>query len=639
MKHLILGTAGHVDHGKTSLIRALTGFDCDTHKEEQSRGITIHLGFTNISIDQDHQVGVIDVPGHKDFVNTMISGASGIDFVMLVIAADSGIMPQTIEHMKIMQLLNIKSGFIALTKIDLVDEDLLELAIAEIQEFTEGTFLENSNIIKVSAKSGQGLEDIKAEIVNQIDNTDERDLGLIFRMYIDRIFTSEGHGTIINGSVLSGKIHKQDELTLLPLRKDLRIRGMQKFHKEVDELKAGDRASLNVVGLKKSDFKRGMLITNYPREMSLLLDCVLDNFSANKLKLWTTVIFLSGTFKSKAKVHLIDCDELKENSRAIVQITLDTGSFFYYNDKYILRDTSNNYTIGGGRIIDAFPLKHRKRPKGLIEDLQKLAESDMKYLLLHEIEKSIDIENSRDLSLKLNIPEERVRDLANSLANEVAIIQQNDLEIYIILSHLNKIHNEIIKIVRHNQINNCLSEKGLEVSDIAKYLLSTKEKLDKNSIKIILDNMVDSKKLKITQNTYCPINHNPQDFTDLLNKRQDIIQYINSFKKEIPEEVTKENIKIKYNLKNQEFNSIMNSLIEMKRVLFYDNLYVSIQELEEILSKMKEEFKDQAFRIADFRDMLGTNRKIALYYLEIFDKLGITQRKDDYRNITKKNLI
>lgn len=639
MKHLILGTAGHVDHGKTSLIRALTGFDCDTHKEEQNRGITIHLGFSNIIFDEDHQVGIIDVPGHKDFVNTMISGASGIDFVMLVISADSGIMPQTLEHLKIMQLLQIKSGFIALTKIDLVDEELLELAIAEVQEFAEDTFLENCPIIKVSNKTGEGIDEIRQEIISQINKTDERDLGVIFRMYIDRIFTSEGHGTIVNGSVLSGKIKKDEDISILPLNKSLRIRGMQKFHQEVEEVKAGDRASLNIVGMKRNEFQRGMLITNTIRQHSPMIDCVLENFSNKILRLWTTVIFLSGTFKSKAKIHLIDCDELEPNNKAIIQLTLDIPGFFYYNDKYILRDTSNNYTIGGGSIIDAFPLKHRKRPHKLIQQLHRLAYSDLKYVLLNEIEKSIDIINSRELSYKLNLTQQVIQDFARSLTNQIAIIKQEDSELYILLSHLNKIHQEIIKIIRHYLINNSLSFKGLSVSDIAKYLILSKETLNKNSLKIILDSMVSSEMLTTADNTYILPSHTPENKSDLIKKRDLLYKQLNNYGYEIPEDARKEDLKTRYSLKNQDFNSVINSLIEQKKILFYDNLYFSIAVLESLLSLMKENFEDQEFRIAEFRDLIGKNRKIALYFLELFDKMGITQRHGDFRVITNKKII
>ncbi len=639
MKHLILGTAGHVDHGKTSLIRALTGYDCDTHKDEQARGITIHLGFTNIALDQDHQVGVIDVPGHKDFVNTMISGASGIDFVMLVIAADSGIMPQTIEHLKIMQLLNIKSGFIALTKTDLVDEELLELAIAEIQEFIQGSFLEDCNIINVSNKTGQGLDEIRQEIIHQIDTTDERDLGLIFRMYIDRIFISEGHGTIINGSVLSGQLGKEDKLTLLPLRKKLRIRSMQKFYQEVDELKAGDRASLNVVGLKKSEFKQGMLITNYEKDASNQLDCLFNNFSPNKIKLWTTVIFLSGTFKSKAKVHLIDCDELDSGKNAIVQITLDKAGFFYYNDKYILRDSSNNLTIGGGKIIDANPLNHRKRPQKLIDDLKKLSQDNLAYVLLHEIEKSIDIIDSEELSYRLNIKQEQVKLLAKSLSSNISSIKQKDREIYIVSQQLEQINKEILRMIKHFQVNNSLSDFGMTINDIAKYLVASNQKLNKASIKVILDDMIYKGKIKCVEDTYTLVDHDSSINSELIQKRDKILAYVDSFTKNIPEEVTKDFIIKKFSLKNQEYNSVINSLIENKQILFHENNYISVKDLNQILKEMITSFDDQAFRIADFRDLLGSNRKIALYYLELFDKLGITQRQDEKRIITKKNLI
>ena len=639
MKHLILGTAGHVDHGKTSLIRALTGFDCDTHTEEQTRGITIHLGFTHIAFDSEHQVGIIDVPGHKDFVNTMIAGASGIDFVMLVISADSGVMPQTVEHLKIMQLLKIKSGFVALTKTDLVDSELLELARSEVEEFTKGTFLENCPIINVSNKTGQGLEEIKHEIITQINKTEERDLGVIFRMYIDRIFTSEGHGTIINGSVLSGKLSKDDSISILPLNKSLRIRAMQKFHQEVNELKAGDRASLNIVGLKKSEFKRGMLITNVLRELSIMIDCTLENFSKKELDLWTTAIFLCGTFKSKAKIHLIDCDKFQPNASAIIQITLDVPGVFYYNDKYILRDTSNNYTIGGGTIIDAFPLKHRKRPQELIEKLNRLATGDLNLVLFNEIEKSVDIINSKELSNKLNIPEPNIKALAKSLTNQIAIINQDNVEIYIVDAHLKKIKTEIFTIIRRYLINNSLSSRGLTVSEIAKYLTLSKASLTKNSLILILSNMVTSQILKKSNETYILAEHNPEQNSKLRQLKDSVYKYIDSYGYEIPEDTTKDLLKVKYAVKSQEINSILNALVEENKILFYDNIYLSSSVLRRIHLLMKENFAEQEFRIAEFRDILGKNRKIALYYLELFDKLGITQRHEDFRVVTNKEMI
>ncbi|MBN1326426.1 MAG: GTP-binding protein, partial [Candidatus Cloacimonetes bacterium] len=209
-KHLIMGTAGHVDHGKTSLIRALTGFDCDTHKEEKQRGITINLGFTHLNLPDGNSIGIVDVPGHADFIKTMVSGACGLDLVLMVIAADEGIMPQTREHLLIMDQLEIKQGLIALTKIDLVDEDLQDLAKEEIAEFTRNSFLQDCPVIPVSIMNNVGVAQLIEAISNLTADTPERKSRGHFRMYIDRIFSQPGFGTIVNGSILSGEISRQE---------------------------------------------------------------------------------------------------------------------------------------------------------------------------------------------------------------------------------------------------------------------------------------------------------------------------------------------------------------------------------------------------------------------------------------------
>lgn len=638
MKHLILGTAGHVDHGKTSLVRALTGFDCDTHTEEQNRGITIHLGFTYLNFGPQHQIGVIDVPGHKDFVNTMISGASGIDFVMLVIAADSGVMPQTLEHLKIMQLLQIKTGFIALTKTDLVDEDLIELAKLEIDEFTENTFLADCPIIEVSTKTGEGLEAVKEEIIRQIDNTEQRDLKIIFRMYIDRIFTADGYGTIVNGTVLSGKLKKEDEIMILPNRKSIRIRGMQKFKQETSEIFAGDRASLNIVGLKRDEFKRGMLITNYDREESVLIDCVLENFSNKSLPLWSTVIFLSGTFRTNARVHLIDCDKLEPQGSALVQIDLDFPGILYYNDKFIIRDSSNDYTIGGGRVIDAFPLRHRKRPAHLIERMQMLASEDLRYVFLNEIEKSYDVVDSRELSLRLNLSQEAIKSLAAKVSDKVAIIQQNEKELYILNELQDKLNHEITTIIRRYHLQNSLSNLGPTLSDITKHITFSQGSLNKDVISIILGDLIQNKVVKKEAETYCLFDHTGDSNSPVAKKRDEVLKYIDDIGYDIPEDNTKEQIQKRFNLKGQEINSILNYLVENNQIIFYDNVYLSNTVLRKMYELLRTNFSGQEFRIAEFRDLLGTNRKIALYFLEIFDKKGITQRRDEVRVLTNKEM-
>jgi selenocysteine-specific elongation factor len=322
-KHVIMGTAGHVDHGKTALIRALTGFDCDTHQEEKRRGITINLGFTHLAIDDQNSIGIVDVPGHADFINTMISGAAGIDFVLLVIAADEGIMPQTYEHLEIMKLLQIKNGFVVLTKVDLVDDDLIELAMEEISEFKAGTFLENAPILPFSIVNNYGLEAIVSQIKSISDSVIPKSSEGIFRMYIDRIFSVQGFGTIVNGSVLSGKTSLQDDLFLLPENREIRIRNMQRHGKNVETIFAGDRGSLNIVGLKKNEFQRGMLLVNQPIKTTQLIDVRLSLFkNAKSLTVWNQVIFLLQTYKLMVKVHLLDKNSLRAGETAVAQLYL-----------------------------------------------------------------------------------------------------------------------------------------------------------------------------------------------------------------------------------------------------------------------------------------------------------------------------
>lgn len=638
MKHLTLGTAGHVDHGKTTLIKALTGFDCDTHSEEKNRGITIHLGFTSLKIDDEHHVGVIDVPGHKDFINTMIAGANGIDFVMLVVAADSGIMPQTEEHLKIIKLLGIKSGFIVLTKTDLVDEETIELAKEEIEEFTLGTFLENCPIIGFSAKDKSGLSEIKAEIINQINMVNERDLGVIFRMYVDRIFTSEGFGTVVNGTVLSGTITKDEPVMILPSKQNVRIRAIQHFKKEIDQLFPGDRASLNIIGMKKERFSRGMLITSEDRESSNMIDCTLENFSSKPIPQWSTVIFLSGTFKSKAKIHLIDTDEIKPDEQALVQLDLDKGGIFYYNDKFVIRDSSNETTLGGGRIIDVFPLKHRKRPQKLIDKLTLLAADDIKNVVLNEISKSINFVESNVLSLTLNITEQKILNVAQKLTDSISIIKKEKHELYIMKEFLENINTEILRIVRRNQLQNSLSDKGLTITDILKYVTYAKDRLDKKIIENILNELINEGKIIKNGNTYLLSSHNPNNNPNLIAVKDQVKNEIDNFGYNIPEDYSKEDIQKKFSLKGQEINSVLNFLIETNQILFYQEMYVSMKVLNDIYDILFASFEGKEFKIADFRDILGTNRKTALFFLEIFDKNSITVRNNDTRTLTGKTL-
>lgn len=394
MKHLIMGTAGHVDHGKTSLIKALTSVDCDTHQQEKERGITINLGFSHLDLPSGNSLGIVDMPGHKDFINTMVSGASGIDFVLLVIAADSGIMPQTREHFNIIQSLGVKKMIVALNKIDLVDEELADLAKLEIMEWLEESDFANSPIVGLSSTSKIGIEDLISEIEKLVPEIPSRSASSFFRMYIDRLFTVKGKGAVIAGSVLNGQITSDDDLFLLPGHDKLRIKGMHRHGKATKQIVSGDRAAINVSGLNKEEFQRGMLVSNQALETTQMIDAQIQLFpNVNKLKVWSNVILHAATFECQARLHLIDTDTLEAGKSGIAQLSLEREVVLLAKDCFVIRRSSGDETIGGGIIIDAQPLHHRKRTQKLVHQLQQLSEGILNegkvaHLLLLEVQKA-----------------------------------------------------------------------------------------------------------------------------------------------------------------------------------------------------------------------------------------------------------
>ena len=420
MKHLILGTAGHVDHGKTALVKALTGIDCDTHQEEKRRGITINLGFAHLPLPSGDTVGIIDVPGHRDFIHTMVGGASGIDIALLVVAADSGIMPQTREHLRIMEALGIKAGIIALTRIDLATPEMVECAREELQEFTSGTFLEKSPVVKVSSVTGSGIDKLKEAIAKVAAQVGDRPAREVFRMYIDRIFSVSGFGTVVTGSVLGGTLTAGASAWLMPTGRELRVRRIERYGQEVDKVVAGDRASLNLAGLSREEFERGMLISDRPLRITTLLDAKLRLFEAARpLERWSQALFLQGTYEAQARVHLLDCDHLSPLDEALVQIHLAHPGVAQFNDRFVLRSTSSDATIGGGAVLDATPLHHRRRPGNLVAGLQQLAGGSPAALIAAEVRKYPAGVLEPTLAGQLNLAPAEIRETAGLLPADI----------------------------------------------------------------------------------------------------------------------------------------------------------------------------------------------------------------------------
>ncbi len=375
MKNIIIGTAGHIDHGKTTLIKALTGRNTDRWEEEQRRGITIDLGFTYFDLPGGDRVGIIDVPGHERFINNMVAGVIGMDLVLLVIAADEGIMPQTREHMDILKLLGIEKSIIVLNKCDIVDEEWLELVEEEVKEELEGTFLERAPVVKVSAATGEGLENL-IELIEKMtrDEVVAKDVQTIPRLPVDRAFTLSGFGTIITGTLVSGTITKEDTLQMYPIGKECKIRSIQVHGQDKAECQAGQRVAINLSNVKKKEVRRGCVLA--PKDSMKntdLLDVklhVLDS-SMRVLTNHTRLHFFTGTSEILCRAVLLDQEEIGPGESGYVQLRLEEEIAVRRGDKFVVRFYSPMETIGGGVILEPNPKVKRRFQEQVIEELKR----------------------------------------------------------------------------------------------------------------------------------------------------------------------------------------------------------------------------------------------------------------------------
>ncbi len=375
MKNIIVGTAGHIDHGKTTLIKALTGRNTDRWEEEQRRGITIDLGFTYFDLKNGDRVGIIDVPGHEKFINNMVAGVVGMDLVLLVVAADEGIMPQTREHMDILGLLGIKKSILVINKCDLVDEEWLELVEEEIQEELEGTFLEGAPVVKVSAATGQGLDEL-TDTIQQLmsDEVVAKDTQTIPRLPIDRAFTLSGFGTIITGTLMSGTITREDVLEMYPIGKECKIRNIQVHGQNQDKCYAGQRVAINLSNVKKKEIRRGCVLApkNSMKNTDLLdvkLKVLEDSMriltNHERLHLYT------GTSEILCRAVLLDKEQIGPGEEGLVQLRLEEEIAVKRGDRFVVRFYSPMETIGGGIVLEPNPVRKKRFDAQAIEELKK----------------------------------------------------------------------------------------------------------------------------------------------------------------------------------------------------------------------------------------------------------------------------
>jgi selenocysteine-specific elongation factor len=379
MKHIVIGTAGHVDHGKTALIKRLTGIDTDRLKEEKERGITIELGFASLLLPGGQRVGIVDVPGHERFVKNMVAGAAGIDLVTMVIAADEGVMPQTREHLQICSLLGIRKGVVVITKIDLVDKDWLGLVREDIRAVLKGTFLGVAPIVPVSSVTGEGVPELITAIERSVYEVSESPEIGILRLPVDRVFTMKGFGTVVTGTLISGSVTVGEEIEIFPVGIHTKVRGIQVHNEAVRTAEAGQRTAVNLQGVDKDDIERGSVLANPGKlKKSNRLDCLYSHLSSSirKIKNRTIVRFHLGTSEIMARLILFGREDLGPKEHGFAQFVLDAPVTSVAGDRFVIRSYSPVTTIGGGVIVDPLPAKHKRMNSDLLKEFELLAGED-----------------------------------------------------------------------------------------------------------------------------------------------------------------------------------------------------------------------------------------------------------------------
>jgi selenocysteine-specific elongation factor len=433
MPNIIVGTAGHIDHGKTALVRTLTGIDPDRLKEEKERGITIDIGFANLRLDDHTTLGFIDVPGHERFIKNMLAGVGGIDLVILVVAADESVMPQTREHLDICSLLQIKQGLTVLTKIDAAEPELVDLVEVDVHEFLKGSFLAGAPVLRVSSKTGEGIPALVAMLADLARRTPQRDASRIFRLPIDRCFTMKGFGTVVSGTTVAGRVQRDQEVELLPQRRSARVRGIQVHGAAVDEARAGQRTALNLQRIELHDVERGMVVVppgvfKPTRAFDVHLT-LLDSAAAPILRR-KRIRFHVGTAELMGYAVLLGQETLEPGESCFAQILLEQPTFALPGDRFIVRQYSPMATIGGGEILDPQPARHRRSDRAVVERLRAFRDAPIETRLLGYVQEAdLHAIAVDEIVRRIGLPEQEARNCLMSLAaaGRVHVLGDNPL--------------------------------------------------------------------------------------------------------------------------------------------------------------------------------------------------------------------
>jgi selenocysteine-specific elongation factor len=636
MKHFIIGTAGHVDHGKTALIKAITGIDTDRLKEEKERGISIELGFASLTLPNGRTFGIVDVPGHERFIRNMVSGASGIDMVIMVIAADEGVMPQTREHLHICSLLGIKKGLVALTKVDMVAEEWLDLVNDDVHEFLKETFLEAAPVIPVSSITGAGIEellDALGRVASEIEG--ESDAG-IFRLPVDRVFTMKGFGTVVTGTLISGDIKLGEEVEILPPGVTAKVRGIQIHNQSATIAEAGQRTAINLQGVEKDTIVRGDVLAR-PRTLkpSIRLDVCMEYLSNNnrRLKNRNLVRFHVGTNEVIGRIILLDREDVEPGAKASAQVVLESPIVAMARDRFVIRSYSPVTTIGGGMIVDPLPKKHKRNSEKVNHEIDLLHDGTDTERAAIIIERSgIEGIGISELEMRTGIHQNILKDILGTLSSRKQVVVLDVDESRIISSSIyQNLQGRILLEMRayHERypLKEGISKEELRstagqfarprlfnmaVRELEKRgeIVVERENIRLSGHRVDLKGELEDMRSKIAQ-TYIDAGLTPPSIKELMEKF--------AGQRSLAESVI--NVMLKEG-----------SLIKINEDLYFH---------KEVLTRLREDYKSLLVRDgkatpASMKELTGLSRKFIIPLMEYFDITKLTIRAGDQRILREK---
>ena len=636
MKQIILGTAGHIDHGKTSLIKAITGTNTDRLKEEQKRGITIELGFASLDLPSGRHLGIVDVPGHEKFVKNMVAGATGIDIVTMVIAADEGVMPQTREHMEICALLGVRHGMVVLTKTDMVDEEWLELVTEDIRDFTMGTFLEEAPIVPVSSLTGEGIPHFIDELDALCKGVPERSSTGLFRLPVDRVFSMKGFGTVITGTLISGRVNVGDPIVIYPGRIASKVRGIQVHNQSRESAEAGMRTAINFQGLEKTAINRGdILAREGTLSPSYMVDLELHFLSSNRkpIKNRTQVRFHTGTSETMGNLILLDREELTPGETCPAQVRLDEPVSLIRDDRFVIRSYSPVRTIGGGKVLNPIPGKHKRFQQEIVDGLAGLIDAAPEDIIDHHARMAGPAGvNFSQLLLMTNLPAKALDAAVGAMLNSQTILladKENRTYIHLaVFDRLKQLSQDVLENYhRSNPLKPGISKEELK----SKFPRAAGGKL----FTLVLNRMIKDNQIVLDDDTVRLASHTVSLQVDQEALKQQIVDTYRQSKLTPPyfRDIVKS-----LDVDPKSAKGVLELLVgEGVLVKVKEDLYYDRKTLDELKAQLVAYILENGeISTPTFKDMTGASRKYVIPLIEHFDATQVTIRVGDMRQLRKR---